>query len=100
MSEIFDDKTTLDANSSIRKGRGGVPANCREVIVNKNRSGQERGDPRVIPPLKNPPKVCCFLLGRSKIIKGKCAVALIQNDLDWTFSVHRQGPWNIREGIN
>jgi hypothetical protein len=87
MSDLFDDKSTLDANSRIewRKGRGCVTANCREVILNKNRRGQERGDPRIIPPLKKRPKVCCFLLGRSKIMKGKCAVALIQTDLEWAF---------------
>jgi hypothetical protein len=57
MADFLDDKSTLDANSRVVLERvgGASQLTAGRVIVYKNRSGQERGDPRIIPPLRNRP---------------------------------------------
>jgi hypothetical protein len=51
MAGFLDDKSTLwrQFKSSIREGRGASQLTAGRVIVHKNRSEQERGDPRIIP---------------------------------------------------
>ncbi len=55
LGRFLDDKSTLDANSRVVSERvaGASQPTTGRVIVDKNRSGQERGDPRIIPPLRN-----------------------------------------------
>jgi hypothetical protein len=55
-ADFLDDKSTLDANSRERV-RGASQLTAGRVIMYKNRSVQERGDPRIIPPLRNQPYV-------------------------------------------
>jgi hypothetical protein len=55
MAGFLDDTSTLDANSRVVYARveGASQLTAGRVIVHKNRSGQEREDPRIIPPLRN-----------------------------------------------
>ncbi len=57
MADFLDDKSTLDANARVVKEwvAGASQPTAGRVIVYKNRSGQEEGDPRIIPPLRNRP---------------------------------------------
>ncbi len=56
-ADFLDDKSTLDAISRVVQERVGDSSQLTagRVIVYKNRSGRERGDPRIIPPLRNRP---------------------------------------------
>ncbi len=60
LADFLDDKSTLDAISRVVEERvgGASQLTAGRVVVNKNRSGQKRGDPRIIPPLRNRP--CIF----------------------------------------
>ncbi len=58
MADFLDNNSTLAANSGvvIERVGGESQLTAGRVIVYKNRSGQERGDPRIIPPLRNQPE--------------------------------------------
>ncbi len=61
MAGFLDDKSTLDAISRVVKERvGGASRLTAGRVVYKNRSVQERGDLRKIPPLRNRPQVCMY----------------------------------------
>jgi hypothetical protein len=59
LADFLDVKSTLDANSRVVLERvgGASQLTAGGVIVYKNMSGQERGDPRIIPPLRKWPSV-------------------------------------------
>ncbi len=59
MADSLDNRSTLDANSRVVQERvgGASQLTAGRVIVYKNRSGQEMGEPRIIPPLRNRPNI-------------------------------------------
>ncbi len=59
MVGFLDDKSSLDASSRVVyvKVGGASQLTVGRVIVIKHRSRQERGYPRIIPPLRNRPLV-------------------------------------------